>query len=181
MNKMSMGAEGSRVEIYQFQTRRLNGAATDLSPYRGKVMLIVNTASRCGLTPQYEGLQQLHEEFAEDGLAILGFPCNQFGEQEPGTGDEIAQFCQVNYGVSFDMFEKTIVNGPDAHPLYRYLKARAPAASESAELPADGEIQWNFTKFLVGREGRVVARFEPGVPPADIAPAIREQLHAQGT
>ncbi len=163
------------MDIYQFQARRLNGQMADLSAYRGKVLLIVNTASQCGLTPQYEGLQKLFEEFQGDGLAILGFPCNQFGEQEPGTSGEIASFCQLNYGVTFDLFEKIQVNGPETHPLYEYLKTHAPAASESAEIE-DDSIKWNFTKFLVDRAGRVARRFEPGVVPADIAPAIREQL-----
>ena len=166
------------MDIYSYQVRRLNGQAAELSAYRGKVMLIVNTASRCGLTPQYEGLQQLHEQYHQEGLALLGFPCNQFGEQEPGTSGEIADFCQVNYGVSFDMFEKIQVNGPDAHPLYAYLKTHAPQSGEPSETETDDEIKWNFTKFLVDRQGRVVARFEPGILPTDIAPAIREQLQS---
>jgi len=164
------------MDIYQFQARRLNGQTADLSAYRGKVLLIVNTASQCGLTPQYEGLQKLYEEFRDDEFAVLGFPCNQFGEQEPGTSGEIASFCQLNYGVTFDLFEKIQVNGPDAHPLYDYLKAHAPAAGEPAEIEDDNSIKWNFTKFLIDRSGRVTRRFEPGVVPADIAPAIREQL-----
>lgn len=164
------------MDIYQFQARRLNGQSADLSAYKGQVLLIVNTASQCGLTPQYEGLQKLYEQFRDDGFAVLGFPCNQFGEQEPGTSGEIASFCQANYGVTFDMFEKIQVNGPDAHPLYDYLKKQAPASDGPAEAGGDDSIQWNFTKFLIDREGRVVRRFEPGVVPADIAPAIREQL-----
>lgn len=164
------------MDIYTFQARRLNGQTAELSAYRGKVLLIVNTASQCGLTPQYEGLQKLYEEFRGDGLEILGFPCNQFGEQEPGTSEEIGSFCQLNYGVAFDMFEKIQVNGPDAHPLYGYLKTHAPATAEQAEAEGDDSIKWNFTKFLIDREGHVVRRFEPGVVPADIAPAIREQL-----
>lgn len=166
------------MDIYSFHARRLNGQSAELSSYRGKVMLIVNTASRCGLTPQYEGLQQLYEQFHPEGLEILGFPCNQFGEQEPGTSEEIAEFCQVNYGVSFDMFEKIQVNGPDAHPLYVHLKTHAPDRSEPADSETDDDIKWNFTKFLVDRDGRVVARFEPGVLPADIASAIRAQLQS---
>lgn len=159
------------MSIYSFQARRLSGEETDLAPYRGKTMLIVNTASACGLTPQYEGLQKLHEKYYAHGLRILGFPCNQFGEQEPGTSEQIAEFCRSRYDVSFDMFEKVEVNGPNAHPLYQYLKRQAPG-----EAGEDGDIQWNFTKFLVDREGRVAARFEPSVTPEEIEPAIRAQL-----
>ncbi|MBW5446718.1 redoxin domain-containing protein [Cohnella sp. CFH 77786] len=162
------------MSIYDFKTRRLNGQETDLSPYRGKVLLIVNTASQCGLTPQYEGLQKLYDEYREQGLEILGFPCNQFGAQEPGTHEEIGEFCKINYGVTFPLFEKTVVNGPDAHPLYKYLKEQAPFQGEPAG--SDDEIKWNFTKFLIGRDGSVVRRFEPSAAPAELEPAIRELL-----
>jgi glutathione peroxidase len=156
--------------LYDYETRTLSGVETDLSPYRGKVMLIVNTASKCGMTPQYEGLQSLYESLRGQGLEILGFPCNQFGGQEPGSSEEIEQFCSVNYGVTFPMFEKIEVNGPDAHPLYVYLKDQVPYEGEGAD------IQWNFTKFLVDRDGRVVKRFEPGAKPADIEPEIMKLL-----
>lgn len=162
------------MSIYDFQVRTLSGKETDLTPFKGKVLLIVNTASKCGLTPQYEGLQRLYEAYAGQGLEILGFPCNQFGAQEPGTSEEIGEFCKANYGVTFPMFEKIDVNGPGAHPLYKYLKEQAPFQGEPAG--SDDEIKWNFTKFLVDREGRVVSRFEPGVTPEEIEPAVRELL-----
>ncbi|TJY44611.1 glutathione peroxidase [Cohnella pontilimi] len=157
--------------IYEFKTRTLSGKETDLSAYRGKVLVIVNTASQCGLTPQYADLQKLYEQYHAQGLEILGFPCNQFGGQEPGSNEEVAEFCQVNYGVTFPMFEKIDVNGPEAHPLYRYLKQQAPL--EGSE---DNGIQWNFTKFVVDREGRVVKRFEPGVQPMEMESEIRRLL-----
>lgn len=160
--------------IYDFETRKLNGEKADLSDYKGKVLLIVNTASQCGLTPQYEGLQKLYEAHRGEGLEILGFPCNQFGAQEPGTSDEVQQFCSLNYGVTFPLFEKTEVNGPNAHPLYKFLKKEAPPQGE-AEGSGD-EIPWNFTKFLVDRDGRVVRRYEPGTVPADLEPDIRRLL-----
>lgn len=162
------------MSVYEFKARTLNGRETDLGAYRGKVLLIVNTASQCGLTPQYEGLQALYERLSGQGLEILGFPCNQFGAQEPGTSEEIEAFCKLNYGVTFPMFEKIDVNGPNALPLYDYLKEQAPYQSE-----ADGgsdDIRWNFTKFLVDRQGKVTARFEPSVKPEEIEPRIRELL-----
>lgn len=162
------------MDIYQFQARKLNGETTDLSPFRGKVLLIVNTASECGLTPQFEGLQKLYENYRDQGLEIAGFPCNQFGGQEPGTSKQISEFCQRNYGVTFTMFDKIEVNGPGAHPLFQYLKTQAPFEGEPSD---DGnEIRWNFTKFLVDRSGRVVKRFEPQTQPSDIAPAIQSLL-----
>jgi glutathione peroxidase len=160
--------------VYDFKTSTLQGKETDLSPYRGKVMLIVNTASKCGMTPQYEGLQKLYEAHRDQGLEILGFPCNQFGGQEPGTQEEVQEFCSINYGVTFPLFEKTLVNGPDAHPLFQYLKQQAPFQGEPDE--TGDEIKWNFTKFLIDREGQVVQRFEPGVQPAEIEPAIEALL-----
>jgi len=160
--------------IYDFKSRLLNGQPADLASYRGKVLLIVNTASQCGLTPQYEGLQKLYETYRDQGLEILGFPCNQFGEQEPGTNEEVGHFCRLNYGVTFPMFEKTVVNGPDAHPLFRFLKEQAPYQGEPAD--ADDEIKWNFTKFLVNRDGDVVGRFEPKTTPAEIEPAVQALL-----
>ena len=145
--------------IYGKTMSSLSGMPIDLSKYKGKALLIVNTASQCGATPQYEALQDLHEKYAEKGLAVLGFPCNQFGAQEPGTAKEISQFCTANYGVTFDMFTKIAVNGDDAAPLYAYL------TSDAAGLEDSGKVRWNFEKFLVSREGKVLARFRTSVEP----------------
>lgn len=145
--------------VLDFTMTSLTGQEVDLSQYLGRVVLIVNTASKCGHTPQYADLQALHEQYAEQGLAVLGFPCNQFGNQEPGSDEEILQFCQQNYGVTFDMFSKIDVNDDDAAPLYAYL------TSEDAPIEDQGPIQWNFEKFLVDREGNVIARFRSGVNP----------------
>ncbi len=136
----------------------LSGQAVDLSQYRGRVMLVVNVASACGFTPQYAGLQQLWETYGDQGLSVLGFPCNQFGGQEPGSTDEIATFCSNEYGVTFDMFDKVDVNGGDRSPLYTTLTTESPEAFQ-------GDIQWNFTKFLVDRDGYVIARFESAIDP----------------
>lgn len=155
---------------YEFSATTLAGKPRKLSDYRGKVMLVVNTASRCGFTPQYAGLEALHQRFHDRGLVVLGFPCNQFGAQEPGPESEIAEFCQVNYGVSFPMFAKIDVNGADTHPLFAWMKSSSPGL-----LGSEG-IKWNFTKFLIDREGRVVQRFAPTTDPADIAPAIEKLL-----
>lgn len=148
----------------------ISGKAGDLSPYEGKVMLVVNTASKCGLTPQFEGLEALHKTYADQGLAVLGFPCNQFAGQDPGENAEIAEFCQLNYGVSFPMHEKVNVNGKDTHPLFEQLKKAAPGALGTKA------IKWNFTKFLVGRDGTILKRFAPKTAPdalrADIEAAL---------
>jgi glutathione peroxidase len=141
--------------------KALDGKEVDLSRYRGKVVMVVNVASKCGLTPQYEQLQALHEKYGEKGLAILGFPCNQFRAQEPGTAEEIKQFCRVNYGVTFDMFAKIEVNGDGACPLYKHLTAL------DTKPKGPGEISWNFEKFIIGRGGDVVARFAPPTKPDD--------------
>ena len=146
-------------DLYDTPVRRLDGSDTTLADWRGKVLLIVNTASQCGFTPQYAGLEALYEKYKDRGFAVLGFPCNQFGAQEPGTADDIGAFCEKNYGVSFPMFDKIDVNGPNAHPLYVHLKREAPGI-----LGTDG-IKWNFTKFLVARDGKVVARFAPTTSP----------------
>ncbi|MBM6404662.1 glutathione peroxidase [Phycicoccus sp. CSK15P-2] len=155
--------------LHDFSARTLNGEDRSLADYAGKVVLVVNTASKCGFTPQYAGLEALYEELEEDGFVILGFPCNQFGSQEPGGEDEIGEFCQLNYGVSFPMFAKVDVNGDDEHPLYGWLK------SEKKGL-LGGRIRWNFTKFLVGRDGRVVGRYSPRTEPADLAGDVRAAL-----
>ncbi len=149
--------------VHAFEVKTLRGEAVKLEKYRGKVLLIVNTASRCGLTPQYEGLQALYEEHRERGLVVLGFPCNQFGGQEPGTAEEIETFCREQFAVSFPMFAKVEVNGEGAAPLWRWLTARK-----------GGAIRWNFTKFLIGRDGELVERFEPKTAPD--AEALRAAL-----
>lgn len=149
---------------------KLSGEDGTLEEYQGDVLLIVNTASACGFTPQYAGLEKLHQEKAGDGLRVLGFPCNQFGKQEPGGSDEITNFCQKNYGVSFTMHEKVDVNGSDAHPLFDQLKAAAPGI-----LGSKG-VKWNFTKFLVGRDGTVLRRYAPKDTPASIAADIDDAL-----
>jgi glutathione peroxidase len=146
--------------IYDIPIRTLQGEPSSLATHKGKALLLVNVASRCGLTPQYAGLQQLQDRYGERGFSVLGFPCNQFLEQEPGTPDEIAQFCSVNYGVTFPLFEKIEVNGPDRHPIYAQLTEVADAGGEA------GDIQWNFEKFLVSPQG-TVTRFRPQVEPED--------------
>ncbi|MCZ7559998.1 MAG: glutathione peroxidase [Burkholderiaceae bacterium] len=156
--------------VHDFSADTIEGRARRLSQYRGKVLLIVNTASQCGLTPQYAGLEELYREYHGRGLEILGFPCNQFGAQEPGSEGEIAEFCETHYGVSFPMFAKVEVNGDAAHPLFKWLRKQAPG------LLGSEAIKWNFTKFLVDREGHVVERFAPTTAPADLAPAIEKLL-----
>ncbi|MFD2174040.1 glutathione peroxidase [Rhodobacter lacus] len=154
--------------IYDFTATTLAGAEMPLSDYRGKVLLIVNTASKCGFTPQYAGLETLYEDLEPRGLVVLGFPCNQFGAQEPGSAEEIAHFCSLTYDVRFPMFAKVAVNGPEASPLFKYLRAQAPGVLGSTA------IKWNFTKFLVDREGRVRERFAPATKPE----ALRREIEA---
>lgn len=156
--------------LYQISAQRLDGTAQSLADYAGKVLLVVNTASQCGFTPQYEGLEALYQRYGAQGLVVLGFPCNQFGSQEPGSAEEIAGFCQKNYGVSFPMFAKIDVNGDDAHPLYRLLKqaARGLLGSEA--------IKWNFTKFLIDRQGNVVERYAPTTTPEALTKDIEALL-----
>ena len=156
--------------VYDFEAQQMNGQTVSLSQYRGKVLLIVNTASACGFTPQFGGLEELHQEYADKGLVVLGFPCNQFGSQDPGSNEEIASFCQLNYGVSFPMMAKIDVNGPEATPLYQWLTAEAPG------LLGSKAIKWNFTKFLVGRDGRVLRRYAPQDAPAKLAGDIEAAL-----
>jgi glutathione peroxidase len=160
--------------IYDAQIDALDGSPAALGDFQGNALLIVNVASQCGLTPQYAGLQQLHEEYGDRGFAVLGFPCNQFGSQEPGTPDEIATFCETSYGVTFPLFEKIEVNGEGRHPLYRELTSHADDDGEA------GDIQWNFEKFLISRDGHVVRRFRPLTTPEDptLVSAIEEQLTA---
>ncbi|MBX9952048.1 MAG: glutathione peroxidase [Candidatus Obscuribacterales bacterium] len=159
-------------DVYEFTAKSLDGKDIEMTQYKGDVLLIVNTASQCGFTGQYSGLEQLHKDYAGKGLKVLGFPCNQFGAQEPGDSSEIGAFCQKNYGVDFQMFEKIDVNGKDAHPLYKYLTSSAPGVLGTEN------IKWNFTKFLVGRDGKVFKRYAPQVEPKEMAKDI-EQLLAQ--
>jgi len=173
------------MSIYDFTAKTIRGTTCKLDEFRGKVMLIVNTASKCGFTPQYADLQKLYDKYQSQGFVILGFPCNQFGGQEPGTNEEVNIFCQLQYGVTFPMFEKIDVRGPNAHPLFQYLIQQAPFAGfdpdnasanmlhalfteKMPELLAGDEIKWNFTKFLVDRTGRSIKRFEPWVDPLDM-------------
>ncbi len=155
--------------LTDFSATTLDGAPQDLSAYAGQVVLVVNTASQCGFTPQYAGLEELWQRYRDQGLVVLGFPCDQFGGQEPGSEEEIGAFCQKNYGVTFPMFAKIEVNGDDAHPLWQWLR------SEKGGLLGD-RIKWNFTKFLVGRDGQVVKRYAPTTEPASLAGDIEAAL-----
>jgi len=157
--------------LYDFSATTITGAETDLSEYEGKAVLVVNTASKCGFTPQYQGLEELYAEHRDQGLVVLGFPCDQFGHQEPGDEDEIQEFCQVNYGVSFPMFAKVEVNGDGAHPLFKWLRAEKGGVLGS-------KIRWNFTKFLVGRDGEPVKRFASPTKPAKLEGDIKKVLGA---
>ena len=160
----------SNKTAFDFQADSIAGAPADLSSQAGKVLLIVNTASACGFTPQFAGLEQLWKDYSARGLVVIGFPSNEFGGQDPGTNEEISSFCQLNYGVSFPMMAKIKVNGDDAHPLWKWLKSE-----KSGILGTEG-IKWNFTKFLVGRDGEVIERFAPTTEPKDIAAAIEKAL-----
>jgi len=160
------------MSIYDFEVQTIEGETRNLDSYRGKVLLIANTASKCGFTPQFAGLETLHETYAEQGLVILGFPCNQFGGQDPGSDSEILDFCIKNYGVSFPMHSKIDVNGSQASPLFQYLKKEARGALGSER------IKWNFTKFLVGKDGKVLKRFAPLTKPEDIQGEIEKSLSA---
>lgn len=155
--------------LQEFSATAIDGKDVDLSAYAGKVVLVVNTASECGLTPQFEGLQQLHEQYAEEGLVILGFPCDQFGNQEPGDETQIAEFCQRNYGVSFPMFSKIEVNGDGAHPLFKWLR------QEKSGLLGD-KIKWHVTKFLLGTAGQVIERYAPTTKPEKLTDDIEKAL-----
>ena len=158
--------------VYDFDAQSINGKPVALKQFKGKVLLIVNTASACGFTPQFGGLEKLHETYADQGLVVLGFPSNQFGAQDPGSNDEIASFCQLNYGVSFPMMAKIDVNGAQAAPLYQWLSQEAPG------LLGSKAIKWNFTKFLVGRDGRVIRRYAPMDTPAKLSADIEAALAA---
>lgn len=158
--------------FYDFSATRMDGHEESFSAYAGKVVLIVNTASACGFTPQLQGLQQLYERYADQGLVIVGFPCNQFGQQDKGSNTEIASFCQRNYGVSFPMMAKVNVNGAQAHPLFQWLKTQAPGIWGTAM------IKWNFTKFLLDRDGRVLQRYAPKDTPQSLVPDIEAALRS---
>lgn len=181
------------MSVYDFKVEKMDGSEISLSDYKGKVLLIVNTASKCGFTPQFEGLEKLYKEYKDKGLVVLGFPCNQFKEQDPGTDAEIAEFCKLNYGVTFPMFHKVDVRGETAIPLYKYLVSQKgflgldmehPNAnklltfvkSNLPEILVGDDVKWNFTKFLINREGNVVKRFEPTKTPEKIAPEIEKLL-----
>lgn len=156
--------------VYDFEAKTLDGKPARLADLQGKVLLVVNTASECGFTPQFTGLEALFEKYRDRGFAVLGFPCNQFGEQEPGSAEQIGAFCQKNYGVTFPMFEKIDVNGDAAHPLYKWLKESAPG------LLGSERIKWNFTKFLIDRNGQVKARYAPVTKPEQLAQDIEALL-----
>ena len=156
--------------VHEFTLPNIDGSEQSLSAYRGKVLLLVNVASRCGLTPQYKGLEALYQQSRDRGLEVLGFPCNQFGAQEPGTADQIQEFCQLNYGVKFPMFGKIDVNGSGAHPLFKFL------TSEKPGILGIEAIKWNFTKFLVDKNGNPVKRYAPNTEPKDIAAEIEKLL-----
>lgn len=160
----------SDAAIYDFDAERLDGTSELLRAYQGQVLLVVNTASACGFTPQYAGLESLYREFSARGFSVLGFPCNQFRQQEPGSAAQIAQFCETQFAVTFPLFAKIDVNGDAAHPLYQWLKRQAPGV-----LGSEG-IKWNFTKFLIDRTGRVVKRFAPTTTPEDIRPHIERLI-----
>lgn len=158
------------MSVLDFNADNLQGQPVDLKQYAGKVLLIVNTASNCGFTPQYKGLEAVYQQFRDKGVEVLGFPCNQFGHQEPGTADEIGSFCEKNYGVTFPLFAKIDVNGKDAHPLYQYLKSKAPG------LLGSEAIKWNFTKFLIKKDGTVFNRYAPLTTPAELVTDIEKLL-----
>jgi glutathione peroxidase len=163
-----VSSEALPTSVYDFSVKTIDGAPKRLADYRGKVLLVVNVASECGLTPQYRGLEELHEAYADRGLAVLGFPANEFGGQEPGANDQIKTFCTTRYGVKFDMFAKVKVKGPGIDPLFEFLtsKERNPGFS--------GDIKWNFNKFLIGKNGKVLARFEPQLEPT--SPEVKQAI-----
>jgi glutathione peroxidase len=181
------------MSIYDMNLETINGKQASLGDYEGKVLVIVNTASKCGFTPQYAELQKIYEQYREQGLEILGFPSNQFGEQEPGANSDVQSFCELNYGVTFPLFAKTDVRGEDAHPLFKQLTETLPFEGFNTDTPSgkmldaflqekfpeslEGpSVKWNFTKFLIDREGRIVGRFESTVEPADMVPSIEKLL-----
>ena len=178
-------------KIYDYKTTDNRGAEFDFAQFEGKVLMIVNTASKCGFTPQYDGLEELYQKYKDQGLNIIGFPCDQFAGQEPGSNDEIAEFCRINHGVTFQLMAKTDVNGPKAEPVFEYLKSQAPTEEYkglkakataamlkglSKSMEKDSDIRWNFTKFLINRDGSVIKRYAPTTTPKDIEKDIEEML-----
>lgn len=164
--------------LYDIPINRIDGAPASLGDYKGKVVLVVNVASKCGLTPQYEGLETLYETYADKGLVVTGFPANEFGGQEPGTNEEVAEFCETRFGVKFPMFEKIVVKGEGQHPLYSALTKAVPAAEGAGDrAPPDGSVMWNFEKFLLARDGHVARRFAPMIKPDD--PALVGAIEAE--
>jgi len=157
------------MEFYTFEAARLDGNPESMEKYKGKTIIVVNTASKCGLTPQYEGLEALYKNYKNQGLVVLGFPCNQFGNQEPGNAEDIQEFCQANYGVSFPMFAKIDVNGSNAHPIFKYLKSQLSGL-------LGGKIKWNFTKFLIDKTGKPIKRFAPTTEPNAMVSYIEKIL-----
>lgn len=176
------------MSIYDYKVERVDRSEISLKEYKGKVLLIVNTATGCGYTPQYEGLEKLYEKYRDEGFEILDFPCNQFLNQAPGTNEEIANFCRVKFATDFETFAKIEVNGENAHPLYKYLKKEAPEEIDNGLMKElyeklkgiytviEDEIHWNFTKFLIDREGNIVVRFAPSVTPEEVEPHIKKLL-----
>jgi len=156
-------------DIFEFEVKKLNGESISLKEFEGKTIVIVNTASKCGLTPQYKGLEYLNKKYKDKGLVILGFPCNQFGQQEKGTAEEISEFCEINYGVSFPMFDKVEVNGTNAHPVFKYLKSKLRGVFGS-------KIKWNFTKFIIDKDGNPVKRFAPTTKPEKMESYLQKIL-----
>ena len=189
---LSLNAQtDNSMKVYDFKTKNNKGAEVDLAQYEGKILMLVNTASKCGFTPQYDGLEALYQKYKDQGLVILGFPCDQFAGQEPGSNEEIAEFCRLNHGVTFPLMAKTDVNGANAEPVFEYLKTQAPTeeykglkAKASAKMfktisksvEKDSDIQWNFTKFLVNRDGTIIKRYAPTTEPVDIEKDIESML-----
>ena len=180
-------------KIYDFKALNNRGVEVDFHQYEGQVLMIVNTASKCGFTPQYDGLEALYQKYKDQGLTIVGFPCDQFAHQEPGSDEEIAEFCRLNHGVTFPLMKKIDVNGKEAHPIYEYLKAKAPTEeykglkakashtlfkSISKSMEKEGDIMWNFTKFLISRDGATVKRFPPTTTPEEMENDLKEMLGA---
>jgi glutathione peroxidase len=160
----------SNMNFYELEAKKINGETVSMSDFEGKPVVVVNTASKCGLTPQYEGLEELYQKYRDEGLVILGFPCNQFANQEPGSSEDIEEFCQVNYGVSFTMFEKVDVNGKNAHPIFKFLKSKLSGGLLGSR------IKWNFTKFVIDKNGKPVKRFAPTTAPQKMEQAIKKVL-----
>jgi len=188
----AIACSNNETRIYDFTAESNSGEQVNFADYKGKVLLMVNTASKCGFTPQYDGLEDLYQQYKDKGLVVIGFPCDQFGHQEPGTNEEIEEFCRLNHGVTFPLMAKSDVNGENANAIFKWLYSEKPFAGfgegdtanfmdgmlsrQDPDYASNPDIKWNFTKFLIDRKGRVVARFEPMVTPAELASSIEEQL-----